>query len=551
MSASRVLVIGLDGVPLTLVEPWIAAGHLPNMAKLTTAGAVGLLRSTIPPTSGPAWSSFATGKGPGKTNIYDFLYRQSGTYSFPPVNASRRDGKSLWRILSEHGKRVGVVNVPISYPVEPVDGFLVSGWLTPYTAKDFTYPSSLFQELRDHVGDYHIYPQETFDERSRDAYLAASARFLERTLEANLYLMRRSAWDFYMTVVFDTDRVLHQMWHYLDPSHPWRKDRDDLSGQVLGYFKQVDDAVGRMVREAGDDALTILMSDHGMGAAHYFILLNLWLLQEGLLVLKNGALTRLKRALFDLGFHLVNIHKVANRLGLSKHAEYKAGYFTDRILKEVFLSFNDVDWSRSKAYSYGRHLGNVYLNVRGREPHGIVEPGSEYEEVRAEIAERARRFVHPYTRAPVVGEVLRREDVYHGPHLDEAPDLILVQRDPRDIFFGLSDFGSNAIAQPVYRYSGMHRDHGLLVAHGTGVQPGTVHGAEIVDLAPTILYAMGIPVPRDMDGKVLTELFRSDNGWGEVAYTDELAAIARAPELVYTGQQEDEVKKRLKGMGYL
>jgi predicted AlkP superfamily phosphohydrolase/phosphomutase len=428
---------------------------------------------------------------------------------------------------------------------------MVSGWLTPFTAKDFTYPTGLFQELLDKVGEYHIYPQDTFRETHRDEYLAASRHFLERTLKANLYLMRREPWDFYMTVVFDTDRVLHQMWHYLDPSHPWRTDKTDLSSFVLEYFKQVDDAVGQMVHEAGDDTLTFLMSDHGMGSAHYFIILNIWLLQEGLLVLKSDALTRFKQALFNLGFHLVNIHRLTDRLGLSKHAEYRAGYFTDSFLKQIFLSFQDVDWSRSKAYSYGRHYGNIYLNVKGREPQGIIEPGAEYEAVRADIAERARRFSHPYTKQPVVEDVLTYEELYHGPRTDEAPDLTLVPRDFRDIFFGLSDFGINVSAQPVYRYSGMHRPNGLLVARGPGIRSSVIQRAEIVDLAPTILYAMGIPVPRDMDGKVLTDLFESGNGWGSVEYTDEIASSERVPELVYTAAQEEQVKNRLKGMGYL
>ncbi|HEX5416986.1 MAG TPA: alkaline phosphatase family protein, partial [Chloroflexota bacterium] len=343
----------------------------------------------------------------------------------------------------------------------------------------------------------------------------------------------------------------HQMWHYLAPDHPWRKDSSDLSGYVLKYFQQVDDVVGQLVREAGEDALVFLMSDHGMSSAHYFIILNIWLMQEGFLVLKGDAMTRIKQSLFNLGFHLVNVHKLTNRLGLSKYTEYKAGYFTDRILKQIFLSFRDVDWSKSKAYSYGRHYGNVFINLKGREPHGSVEPGREYEEVREEIAERALRFIHPYTRLPVVRQVLKREDVYSGPRVEESPDLMLLPRDERDIFFGLADFGINKAAQPVYRYSGMHRENGMLVAQGPGIVPAGVEGAAICDLAPTILYAMGLPVPRDMDGKVLTDLFAKNNGWGKVEFTDDLATIERGEELVYSAAQEEQVKNRLKGMGYL
>ena len=149
---NKVVVIGLDGVPLSLIERWAKEGLLPTFQQVIEGGATGLLRSTVPPTSGPSWSSFMTGKNPGKTGIYDFLYRREGGYIFPPVNANRRDGKSLWRLLSEEGKRVGVVNVPISYPVEEVNGFLIAGWMTPYSARDFIYPPELYEELKKEIG---------------------------------------------------------------------------------------------------------------------------------------------------------------------------------------------------------------------------------------------------------------------------------------------------------------------------------------------------------------------------------------------------------------
>ncbi|HEM60718.1 MAG TPA: phosphodiesterase, partial [Chloroflexi bacterium] len=155
---SKVLVIGLDGVPLSLIRAWAEEGKLPTFRRLMERGVVGDLRSTIPPTSGPSWSTFMTGKNPGKTGIYDFLYRREGTYSFPPVNASRRDGVAIWKLLSDQGRTVGVVNVPMSYPVEKVNGYMISGWMTPYSAQDFSYPQDLWRELRDEIGYYTIYP---------------------------------------------------------------------------------------------------------------------------------------------------------------------------------------------------------------------------------------------------------------------------------------------------------------------------------------------------------------------------------------------------------
>lgn len=553
-SRMKVLVVGLDGVPLGLIKTWAGEGKLPTFERLMGQGVVGELKSTVPPTSGPSWSTFMTGKNPGKTGIYDFLYRQEGTYIFPPVNASQRDGLALWRLLSEQGRSVGVVNVPMSYPVEEVNGYMISGWMTPYSAQDFSYPPDLWRKLKDEIGYYTIYPTETFAESRRESFFKASDDLLDLRSSTISYLMDRYPTDFFMAVIFDTDRILHQLWHYLDPGHPWREpgDSSDKSGPVVKYFQRVDQKLGEIVGRADEDTLVIILSDHGMGPAHNFIVLNNWLLEVGLLQVKRDLFRQIKRQLFRMGFTLRNVHRIADRMGLAKHAEYKGLYSMDYLMKLVFLSFLDVDWSRSKAYSFGRHLGSIYLNVKGREPEGIVEPGREYEDVREQIINLARQFVDPRTGEPLIGEILKREDVYEGPYLDRAPDLILRPRDETNIFFGLADFGSNATVDTVYRYSGMHRDYGLLVLSGKGVRKGvSVEGAGIQDLAPTILYAMGCPVPQDMDGRVLTEVFTEDFRAQVPLLSGEEGSPREIRESAYTKEAEEEIKERLRGLGYL
>jgi predicted AlkP superfamily phosphohydrolase/phosphomutase len=553
-SKTKVLIVGLDGVPLSLIEAWAAEGRLPTFRRLMEQGTVGELRSTTPPTSGPSWSTFMTGKNPGKTGIYDFLYRRDDTYIFPPVNASQRDGIALWKILSNQGREVGVVNVPMSYPVEEVNGYMISGWMTPYSAQDFSYPPGLWRELRDEIGYYTIYPTETFAESRRESFFRACDDLLDMRSETVFYLMDKYPTDLFMVVMFDTDRVLHQLWHYLDPGHPWRQagDGTDRSGPVVRYFQRVDEKLAEIVGRADEDTVIIVLSDHGMGPAHNFIVLNNWLLDVGLLQLKRDPFRALKRWLFNAGFTLRNVHRVVDRLGLAKHAEYKGLYSMDYLMKLVFLSFLDVDWSRSKAYSFGRHLGSIYLNVKGREPDGVVEPGREYEEVREEIIRLAREFVHPQTGEPLIGEILKREDVYEGPYLDRAPDLILRPRDDRNIFFGLADFGSNATVDTVYRYSGMHRDYGMLIMSGKGVQKGArIEGAEIQDMAPTILYAMGCAVPQDMDGKVLPEVFTEEFKAQVPLLRSEDDSSRDIEGSAYTEEAEEEIKERLRGLGYL
>ena len=550
---NRVLVIGLDGVPYPLLRAWADQGHLPNFKRLMDEGVSGVLRSTMPPTSGPSWSSFATGKNPGQTGIYDFLYRRPGSYVFPPVNARMRSGKSLWRLLSEAGRRVSVLNLPLSYPVEEVNGVLVSGWMTPYFATDYTHPREVAAEINANVGDYRIYPAETFTEARKDSFFRACDELLDLLTRTTGYLMDRDEWDFFMTVYFDTDRVLHQAWHYLDAEHPWRSDRNaDRSAPVRRYFERVDADVGKLLDKVGDDTNVFVMSDHGMGRASRFVVLNNLLLELGFIVLSDDLPTRLKAFAFRNGFTLRNVHRLANRLGLAKHAEYKNVYSFDGVLKRFFLSFMNVDWSRTRAYSYGRHYGSVFLNVRGREPEGIVDRGEDYERTRQELAEGLLGYVDPVLGRPLVGQCLQREEIYHGAHFDEAPDLMLLPEDDADIFFGLSDFGSNRLWDVTYRYSGMHRDNGLFIARGPDLRRGEAFsGGSVVDLAPTFLWMLGEEVPDDMDGAplvdVATERFRDANP----VRRGRVAGDSGAGRHDYTVEEEEEIMDRLRDLGYM
>jgi predicted AlkP superfamily phosphohydrolase/phosphomutase len=551
--AKRIMIIGLDGVPLSLVQRWAAGGHLPTLQRLMETGSTGHLRSTIPPTSGPSWSSFVTGMNPGKTGIYDFLYREEGTYQFPPVNASLRGGTTIWRYLSHAGYRVGVLNIPMSYPVKPVKGTMISGWLTPYSATDYIHPPELAAELEREIGDYRIYPTQTFSENRKESFLQATYDLLEMRTRTALYLLETRPWDVFMTVFFDTDRVLHQLWHYIDPEHPWRTDREDREGIVRDYFREVDTNLARLLEHADEDTLVMVLSDHGMGRANQFIVLNNWLLETGLLRLKRNPWTRTKELMFRSGFTLRNVHRVLDWLGLARQAEYVLGYFVDHVLKLVFLSFLDVDWQRSRAYSFGRHLGSIYVNLEGREPHGCVKPGAEYEALRDEIERLAADFRDPHTGRRLIGQVLRREEIYSGPHLERAPDLILRPAEPSDIFFGLADFGHRRTVDTVYRYSGMHRDYGMLIMNGPWVRAGgAIEGAAIHDMAPTVLHAMGLPVPQDMDGQVLESAF--SDGYTDafpVDTTEPARPASGAGAAGYTEEAQKEILERLQGLGYL
>jgi hypothetical protein len=261
----------------------------------------------------------------------------------------------------------------------------------------------------------------------------------------------------------------------------------------------------------------------------------------------------LKAFAFRTGFTLRNVHRLVDRFGLAKHAEYKNVYSFDALLKRFFLSFHNVDWSRTRAYSFGRHYGSLFLNVHGREPEGCVAPGAEYERTRDQLAEAVLSWRDPKLGRPLVSRCLRREQVYSGRRFDEAPDLILLPEDDADIFYGLSDFGSNRIWDETYRYSGMHRDDGLLIVAGPGVRRG-LRASEltIVDLAPTVLYWLGCEIPGDMDGRVLLSMMTDEYAREHPPRISGRTSDGGAPSpRAYTEEEEQEIMDRLRDLGYM
>ncbi len=547
-SKRKVLVIGLDGVPLDLLKGW--SNELPAIRKLISGGASGELRSTIPPISGVSWSSFSTGKNPGKTGIFDFLYRQKNSYNLSPINSKMIQGTNFWKILSDDGKKVGILNVPVTYPPEIVDGFMVSGFMTPYTARDYTYPPNLVDELESEAGKYKIYPDITYSERRKSKFMELMLENLDMRIKTTVNLMDKYEWDFFITVFFETDLILHQLWHYIDKEHPWHDNKIKDPNPVLTYFKEVDRGIQEILNRVDEDTIVMMVSDHGMGTCLRYIFLNNWLMEKGLLKLGDNLVTKIKYFMFTHNFTLVNLHKLADRMNLTRHAEYKGMYFLTSLISRIFLSFGDVDWSKSVAYSFGRSYGSIYINLKNREPDGIVEP-EEYEDVRNLIIKLANEFIDPRTGEKIVGKIYKREEVYKGSFIGQAPDLILVPDKPTDHFFGLSDFSSNSLVEPTYRYSAIHRENGLVIVNGKDIKKGIQIEAKIEDIAATILYIMDSALPSELDGQIMKDVFDSAFLKSHPQkYKDSGFETKRAEE-AKKRSYEEEIKKKLKDLGYM
>jgi predicted AlkP superfamily phosphohydrolase/phosphomutase len=549
----KVFAVGLDGGTLDLIRPWAEEGKLPTFARLLREGSSGELRSTIPPVTGPAWVSFMTGKNPGKHGVGDFLQREGGEYDRTPIDSTSIKAEPFWVTAGRQGKKVGMVNVPVTYPPYEVDGFLVSGLLTPRNGAEFTYPRGLAEELNDAVGGYRVNLEHFYAKGSADRFLEDVTELVELRTRAAQYLMSRHEWDFFMVHYIATDWVQHFLWHCMDPTHPRFDEAEagEWGDAILKIYQKVDQALGELVEKLDDDTVILLMSDHGFGPFYKYIYLNNWLLEKKLLSLKDSVSTRFKYALFALGLTPSSLYGILDRLGLVRLAFKASKKERHDLMSALFLSWKDIDWSRTKAYSSG-NVGQIFVNVKGREPRGVVEPGAEYETVREQIISMLGELRDPETGVQLIEHIYRREEVYWGEEVNALPDILMLPLNMEYGATGLSAFVCNQVVAPSFAYSGSHRMEGVFILAGDGVKAGhTVESADIMDVAPTIMHLLGLAVPRDMDGRVLTEALDDDflSARG-IEYSDEKTA-PRVPRDGLSAEEAEQVTERLRGLGYV
>ena len=551
----KVFVIGLDGATFDLILPWTQAGKLPVLNRLIQGGVHGPLLSTYPPLTGPAWSSFMTGKSPARHGILEFFRRQGGSYRQILNNRQDIDGKSLWRCLSEADKKVGVIGVPLTYPPEPVNGFMITGLLTPPGRRDFTYPPELLEELEAQVGPYRLRHDE--EHRPNNPYPLINEEYaiLENNLQAAMYLITHKPWDFFMLHILGTDRMQHEFWHLLDPNHP---DHDPaqlerIGNVVLSFFERVDAAIGQILAALDEKTVVILMSDHGFGPVYQFINFNTWLLEQGLLRLRRNPDTQLRYLLFRLGFNYTVLGNWILKLGLGSQAKKMGRAKRQDWQRRVFLSLRDVDWQRSKVYSMG-NFGQLFINLKGREPNGVVSPGEEYEAVVKDLIRRLEGLTDPASGERVIEKIMQRDEIYQGAYADQAPDVLFFTRNMEYKGMGLSDFSSSKVFEPVFGTWGHHRMHGILICYGPGVVKDhtQISHARIQDLAPTILYLMDQKIPADMDGQVLLDIFTDDyRAHQTLQYEAQVGAEDKKEAGQLSEQEEAILADMLRSLGYV
>lgn len=552
----RLLVLGLDGATFDILLPLAAKGELPAIKKLMDSGAWGRMRTVIPPGTGPAWSSIVTGLDPSNHGIFDIIVRARDSYNLAFLNGASLRAPAVWDIVGKLGGKVVVLNVPMTYPPREVNGSLVTGLLTPFGSAHYTHPPELADEIAKVAPCYRIVPEKVYSAGRAGDFLAELRDVLEKKRAVLKHLLGRTDYKFAMEVFSETDFLQHALWHVMDRTHPRHDPREAerFAGEVKDIYRRLDSIIGEAVDGLGEGDSVMLVSDHGAGPLHRFIHANNYLIREGAMKVRKGVASRVKFTLFRAGFTPMNIYRLVSRLRLGKvkmGLRWTSGGYD--LLRKFFFSFSDVDWERTSAYALsGGVYGGLFVNLKGREPRGAVEP-EDYEKKRGELADLLRGLKDPGTGSDLVEEVIKREDIYGGRFLDEAPDLYFLPPAPTIGVFGDFEFSSNRIVEEVSdAISAQHRMEGIFVAGGPAVKKGfKVDGMNVIDLAPLMLYLMNLPVPDGMDGRLRKDIL------------EEAELEARPPEYVKmrdlydTGvrdrdsTEDESIRDRLKGLGYI
>jgi len=457
MNKRKVLVVGLDCAPGSIV--FDRREELPVLRRLIDGGLHGTLRSSDPPITIPAWMVMATGLDPGRLGLYGFRHRKGYSYDQMWIANSRAvHARKLWDYVGDGGGRSCLVSVPPSYPVYPVAGNMISCFITPPGPdKEYTYPPGLKAEIEERFGPYVF--DVVFRTEDRDQILREIYAMTEKRFQVMDWLVREKPWDLFFFVEIGVDRVQHAFWKYMDPAHHLYEPGNKYRNAILDYYKFLDGKVGELLERAGEDTVVLVVSDHGAKRMKGAFCINEWLIEQGDLVVKARP--------------------------------------------EKPVSFDDleVDWPRTRAWAWGGYYARVFLNVEGREPRGIIPP-EDYEKERDALTEKILALRGPDGEAWDT-RVIKPQEFYDDLE-GEYPDLMVYLDDLYWRSAGTLGHGTKFLAEnDTGPDDAVHAQEGVYILYDPKRKESRRLDAGILDIAPTVLDIMGIPVPPDMKGKII------------------------------------------------
>ncbi len=529
------MVIGLDGATFDVLGPIMDQGYMPHLKYLVNTGTSGILNSTRPPMTPAAWTTFMTGMGPGRHGVIDFEHYDPQTNSLKFNNTFQIKDKTIWQILSEKKFRVGSLHLPMTYPPQAVNGFMVSGFETPSIKDNFTYPQDLKDLILREIPDYTYSTNWKRGVLGGRSYFAENLEYFKRNFRQNVKLAQvcteTYGWDVMMVLFKLTDNIQHKCWKFLTPEAG--KNDPTKQRMVFSCFQVLDECLGKLMDLAREmEATVLVMSDHGHGSLDGRAQPN-WLLKHwGFLNLTSS-----------FSQFVARVNNTWGRLTKKKGGRYAQ---PDQGIEHDLA----IDWQNTKAcVMHAGIYGFLYINLKGRQPQGIVDP-VDYEPMRDELIKRFLAARDEKFGEPVFQEVLKPEELYNCSREDHKnlPDLMLIPRTGLAVVRKIRGFKAVKWALDG-RLGGTHRVEGIFLAHGPGVKPGLKINAEIADITPTLLAMLGLAVPADMEGKALTEIF--DPSLKVEFEPPKKYQPVEGPAEIYSEEEQKLLTQRLSDLGYL
>lgn len=492
----RSIIFGVDGLTFRILNPLMERGDLPNFRKLREAGCEAILESRYPPLTPVAWTSLSTGLKPARHGVYDFWeyeeQREKGTARVAHIQTKRKGGKAIWNILSEYGKQVLVVNIPSTYPPEAVNGIMLSGYMTPSSDADFTYPLAFKEELYRAVPNYQIDLEhaDMFSMKlsgKEGPLIDSTLRMTEQRIKLTMYLIKEEPWDFCYVVFVGADRLQHPLWDEIMALDP----------RVIEYYHLLDHGLGLILEQLGPDDTLFVVSDHGFQGARRFFDINEYLYGKGLLKLANSEQRDRASHFTDLK-HMLDRFKLLSLARKTRKALKISGVITEEAVDVYRPVLTDVDWRQTLAYVPSiSGFGGGYADI-------FLTDSLDVERV-AKLCTDLKNQVDPQTGQPLVEALYTTEVFGTGPYAPPEPHVLLLPND--GITFRMS-FGNRRLWDTASKTRGTHQKDGVLYAYGGGIKHGfKAPNAQVYDLVPTVLHSMGLPLPCAFDGRVLDELF--------------------------------------------
>ena len=521
----KILVIGLDGATWDLIEPFVRLGELPRFREWMEKGCWGNLKSTVPALTPPGWTSAFTGVNPGKHNIYDFFKLDRSRMKLGLATSADRKYPAFWEIASRENVRVGLFNVPCSYPADGVNGFMVTGMATPENAGGFGYPAEVERAIRERFPGYKFGADAGLLESGRKKEFLRDIYRVTGTQEsAALFLIGEYDPDLLLFVYDETDRVMHFFWHDSDPGHPSHAEEGEFGRAIADYYRRVEEGIGKLISAMGGDVDLVIFSDHGFGPLEKDIYVNRLLHDWGYLEVMPSAREALRKPMWK------RILKKAVPPGARRlfREKIKASPLADPL--------GYIDFKRSRAF---------YASVSGRSLYILDD--KDRDGTARELRDRLENFVDEDTGRKPFQKVFLKNEVYSGPSLENAPDMV-IREDGRFAFkVEWSDRVSSPATQHGCLKSGSHRPEGLLLCRGASFAEGKkITEAGICDIAPTLLAIMGLPPGTDMDGRALDAILREKVESAPRDYSGIRPGGSGRSE-----EDDSQVKEKLKSLGYM